>query len=800
MRVRHVLRRLLQLPLFTTAAVVTLAVGIGANTAIFSVVEGVLLKPLPFADPGSLVALDHAAPGVNMTHAGAAPFLYYTYVENSRTLRDVALWRTDAVTVTGLGDPEEVRSLETTASFLQALAVQPAMGRLFDARDDVPDGPLTTVLTNEYWRTRFGADPGVVGRPILLDGRSYTIIGVLPPRFRFLETRPALLTTLQFDRAKTFLGNFSYQGIARLKPGVSLDRANADAARLMPAALRTFPPFKGFSLKMFEEARITPSLHPLKDDLVGELRPALWILMGTIGMVLLIACANVANLLLVRADSRQQELAIRAALGAGWAQIARELLVESLALAALGGAPANLPRVDDIGIDGTVLLFTAAASLGAGLLFGSAPVLKYGGPQLSNALRAGGRTLSDSRDRHRMRSILVVLQVALALVLLVSAGLMIRTFRALKDVRPGFQHAEELQTFRLSIPSAQVKDPQDVIRMEQAIVDRLASLNGVTSVALSSGMPMTGDHWSDPIFAADHPYQEGQVPPLRRFRMVSPGLFQTMGNVLVAGRDFTWDDVYQSRRVTIVSENLARELWKEPAAALGKQIRETTQTPWREIVGVVADERNDGVNQPAPTTAFFPILMDHFEGSDVLVRRSLTYVVRSPRAGSRALLDEISRAVWSVNSNLPLASVKTVQESYEASLARTSFTLVMLAIAGGMALLLGLTGIYGVIAYTVAQRRREIGIRMALGARRAEVMRLFVGHGLRLALVGVAVGVVAAVALTRLMATLLFGVSVMDPITYGGVCLALVGATLLASYLPTLRALSVDPARALRAE
>jgi putative ABC transport system permease protein len=817
MRLKHVLRRLVQLPLFTTVAVATLAIGIGANTAIFSVVEGVLLKPLPFERPEELVSMEHTAPGVNLTRAGSAPFLHFTYRDESRTVQESGLWRADTVSVTGLEEPEEIQCLEVTDGVLRALGVQPAAGRVFTASDDAPGSPETAILTRGYWRTKFGGDPSAIGRRIMLDGRPREIIGVLPERFRFLDRKPAILVPLQLDRSKTHLGNFSYHALARLKPGVSIAQANRDAARVVPVALHAFPAFPGFTLKMFEDARLAPALRPLKDDVIGDIGPVLWVLMGTIGMVLLIACANVANLLLVRAESRQQELAIRAAIGAGWGDIARELLLESLTLAFLGGAlglalaygavrvitslaPGSLPRVDEISIDGVVLLFTFGASLLAGLLFGAVPVLKYAGPHLTNALRGSGRTSSLSRERHRARSTLVVVQVALALVLLVGSGLMIRTFQAMRQVQPGFTRPEEVQTFRPFIPKSQVAEPDAVVRMEQAIADRLAGIGGVSSVGLSTGMPMTDDNWQDPIFAEDHAYAEGQIPRLRHFRRISPGLLKTMGNTLVTGRDFTWTDVYETRNVALVSENLARELWRQPGEAIGKRIRENLKAPWREVIGVVGDERDDGLSEPAPTVAFWPILMTDFEGDDVSVSRSLTYVVRSPRAGSRGLLEEINRAVWSINANLPVANVRTLQEIYSRSMARTSFTLVMLAIAGAMALLLGLAGIYAVISYSVSQRTREIGIRIALGARSREVVRLFVGHGLRLVAIGIACGIAVAVVLTRLMTTLLFNVSPIDPLTYGAVSLSLAAAALLASCLPTLRALAVDPVNALRAE
>jgi predicted permease len=378
--------------------------------------------------------------------------------------------------------------------------------------------------------------------------------------------------------------------------------------------------------------------------------------------------------------------------------------------------------------------------------------------------------------------------------------LMIRTFQALKHVQPGFARPEEVQTLRISIPESQVKDPVMVIRMEQDIVDKLAAIPGVSSAGLTSIIPMADFGWHDPISTDDREYPEGQIPPIREFKFVSPGLLATMGNRVVAGRDFTWTDVYEKRPVAMVSENLARELWPEPSAAIGRRIRETFKSPWREIVGVVSDERDDGVDKKAPTITFWPILMAKFEGDDVFVQRSLAYVIRSSRTGSSGFINEVSQAVWSVNPNLPLASVRTQQELYTGSMARTSFTLVTLAIAGAMALLLGVAGVYGVIAYSVSQRTREIGIRIALGARRGEVTRLFVVHGLRLAGIGVVCGLAAAVSLTRLMSSLLFDVRAIDPLTYGAVGLGLAAAAVLASYVPALQAATVDPVDALRAE
>jgi predicted permease len=700
------------------------------------------------------------------------------------------------------------------------LGAQPMLGRLITKTDDAPGGPETVMLSAGYWRSKFGGDQSVVGRTLMLDSRPHQIIGVLPDSFRFFDRKISLVIPFRIDRGKVFLGQFSYRGMARLKAGTTLAQANADAARMIPISLRRFPPFPGGNVKIFEEARITPAIRSLKDELVGDVEKTLWVLMATIGMVLLIACANVANLLLVRADARQQELAIRAALGAGTGRLARELLLESVVLGLLGGvvgiglafgalrllvalAPGNLPRMDDIAIDLPVLAFTLVLSVVSGLLFGAIPIFKYATAQLATMLRGGGRTSSASRDRHRTRNLLVVAQIALALVLLVGSGLMIRTFEALRDVHPGFTQPDEVQTLRLSIPDSQVKDELTTVHMEQDILDKVAAIPGVRSVALVSTVTMTGDGWHDPLYAQDKAYTESQLPPLRMFKFVSPGFMPTIGGSLVAGRDFTWTDAYEQRPVAMVSESLARELWNDPSAALGKHVRPYQNGAWREVVGVLSDMRDDGLNKKPATAVYWPLLTKPFTetpDSRPELARGVTVVIRSPRTGANGFVNEISRAVWAINPNLPVSGVRTLQEIYDASMARTSFTLVMLGIAGAMALLLGVGGLYGVISYSVSQRSREIGIRIALGAQARAVTRMFVTHGLALAIVGIAIGLVVALAIMRLMSSLLFDVSPIDPLTYVLVSAALIGATLLASYVPALRATTVDPITALRAE
>ncbi len=817
MRFRHVLRRLLQSPMFTFTSVLTLALGIGANAAIFSVIEGILLKPLPYTDPDRLIAVDHHAPGVNLPSVGMAPFLYFTYREQNRTLEDVGIWQDDGFSVTGLAEPEQVAGLDVTAAVLPLLGVKPVLGRLFSGHDDAAGSPETAIISYSYWQRRFGGSPSALGRRVLMDGKAREIVGVLPASFRFLDRKADIFVPMQQDRNKVYLGNFSYQGVARLKPGVTISQANADIARLIPVAIGGFPAYPGTSPQMFTAARLSPALRSLKQDMVGDIGKVLWVLMGTIGIVLIIACANVANLLLVRTEGRHHELSIRVALGAGWGQIARALMLESATLAALGGvaglglaygatrllavmAPDSLPRRSEIGLDGNVLLFTLAISVLAALLFGVAPIFRYAGSPVASALRAGGRSLSTSRERQRIRNVLVVVQVGLALMLLVGSGLMIRTFQALRNVPPGFTNPEQIQTFAISIPSTQVPDPVAVVRMQQAILDKLAAVPGVSSAAYSTRIPMDGGGWHDPVYAEDHVYSESTLPPLRTFKMVSPGMPRVMGNTLLAGRDLTWTDLYEKRNVVLVSENLAREFWHSPSAAIGKRLRAIEKSEWREVVGVVSDEREDGVDQKAPAIVFWPSLMNQFGDQKTWVARYVKVVVRSPRAGTSGFLEEVRRAVWSVDPSLPLAQVHTLEESYRKSMSRTSFTLVMLAIAGGMALLLGLIGIYGVISYSVTQRTREIGIRVALGSTQHEITRIFVTHGLTLAAIGVVCGLVAAALGTRLMSSLLFEISPLDPVTFVAVPLALALAAALASYIPALRTASVDPVEALRVD
>jgi predicted permease len=519
----------------------------------------------------------------------------------------------------------------------------------------------------------------------------------------------------------------------------------------------------------------------------------------------------------VRAEGRQQELAVRRAIGAGNKQIAVEFLAESVVLGILGGlvglafasvglrvltalAPAYLHRIDNITIDLPVLLFTLAVSLLTGVLFGVVPVIKYARTSVTNALRAGGRTLSQSRESHRARNTLVVLQTALAAVLLISSGLMIRTFRALREVRPGFTDARGLQTVRIYVPDAQVKDPQRVIHLFQDVQRKLSELPGVTSAAFANSVPTDGTNSTDLLYVDDRQYREGQLPPLRRFKFVAPGFFQTMGTRFLAGRDYTWDDIYGEREVAVISENMARELWKDPRMALGRRIREGMKDSWREIIGVVEDVRLDGADQPAPSTVYWPILMSNFWGEKDQLQRHVVFTVRTNRAGTESFLQQVRGAIWSVDAEVPITGVRTMEQVFRQSMARSSFALALLAISGGMALLLGIVGIYGVISYSVSQRTREIGIRIALGAEAGTLRGMVVRQGVVLTGIGIVLGLAGAAATTRVMSSLLFHISPMDPLTYCLVSVVLLAAAAAASYLPAHRASVVNPVEALRVE
>ena len=820
--IRLTLRRLRKSPGFAATIILTLAIGIGANTAVFSVLNSVLIRPLSYPKPEQLVSLHLNALGA----PGLADFrdelrlsasMYLTFTEHNRTFQSVGVWLPGTANVTGLAQPEEVRTVLVSGGVLEALGVEPSAGRWLNAADQDPRGSKAVMLNYGYWQRRFGGDKSIVGRIVQIDSLPRVVVGVMPRGFKVVNYDFDVMVPMALDPHKQIEAGFAYHGVARLKPGLPIAQADADVARLLNVWMDSWSNGPGSDPHFYLTWKIVPGLRPLKNEVVGSVGSVLWVVMGTIGVVMLIACTNVANLLLVRAESRQHELAIRSALGAARSRIARELLIESVLLGLIGGAtgvgvafaglrlllaigPANLPRLSEIRMDGLSLAFTLVLSLLSGLFFGSIPALKYVRARMPE-LHGSGRTTSVSRERGRSRNVLVVAQVAMALVLLVSAVLMIRTFEQLRHVDPGFGDAPHLETMRIAIPTTLVPDPVIATRIQNSIVDKLAAIPGVSAAGFASAMPLQQIEpaWDD-VYIEGRTYPNNE-PPLRLYNYVSPGYFRPAGTKIIAGRDFTWTDVYGARPVGIVSEGMARESWGSAEAAIGKRFREYGSMPWHEVVGVVQDVRENGVMQVPPAMVYWPTLQHDIFGPGTFdAARAVTFAVHSNRAGTESFIAEAQQAVWSVNQNLPVASIRTMQDIYEQSLDRSSFTLVMLGIAAAMALLLGILGIYGVISYAVSQRLREIGIRLALGAQKGELRWMFVRSALVLTGIGVAIGLGAAAGLTQLMKSLLFGVSPIDPFTYFVIPLVLGTSAVVASYLPAHRAAEVDPVEALKAE
>jgi predicted permease len=822
--VRYAARALLRTPSFTAVALLTLAIGSGASTAVFSVVDSVLLKPLPYPQPEELVAVWHEAPGAGLADVGGqlrtSASMYFTYAEENRTFESFGIWVPGTASVTGLAEPEEVSTVGVSNGLLQTLGVPPLVGRWFSDNDMKPDATATVLLTYDYWQRRFGGDESAIGRTMSINSAPVQILGVMPQGFRIVDTDASLIMPMRFDRSRLLLPTFDFFGVARLKPGVTITEANADIARMLPIWMDSWPAFPGSNARNYAEVwRVGPAIRALKEDVIGNVGNVLWAVMGTIGVVLLIACANVTNLLLVRASARERDLAVRTALGAGAWRVSRGLILESVMLASIGAvlgvmlaqvalrvllalAPANLPRLAEVSLDARSIAFALVVALVAGVLLGLAPALKHAGKAITASLAGGGRSASQGRRRNQTQNVLGIAQVALALVLLVSSGLMIRTFAALRNVDPGLTNPAQIQTLRLSIPQQLVPDPARVTRMQNDVVDALAAIPSVTSVGFSSSLPMDGFNavWNG-IEVEDQPRAPGEAPPpVRRFKFISPALFETSGTRLVEGRDMTWTDIHDARPVAMISENLARELWGSAAMALGKRIRGIGPV-WYEVIGVVQAVRDNGVAAPPPAIVYWPVFRRGATDADAAnVFRSVTIAIRSPLAGTAGFLRQVQQAVWSVNADLPVASVRTMQDVLDESLARTSFTLVMLGVAGGVALVLGVVGLYGVLSYAVSQRRREIAIRMALGARQRQVRRSFLRYGLGLACIGIGIGLAAAAGVTRLLSSLLFEVQPLDLPTYVAVAALLTVVAALASYLPARRASTVGPAEVLASD
>jgi predicted permease len=815
---RYALRMVRRQPAFSLTVIATLALGIGATTAMFSVVNGVVIKPLPYPDSEDVVTVGVSAVfGTQRTpDFPLAPRMFATYAENGQSFQEFGLFTGSEATITGAGSPERANALQVTRGILTALGVQPARGRWFSLDDHRPGTPETVIVSHGYWQRRFGGDPTVIGRVMTIDARPRVVVGVMPPDFSIREIPADLILPLRFDPVHLdpglLPGGFCCRGIAGLTRGATLAQANANVARMVDA-------WKGVENRaQLEDLQLGPAVRALKDDVVGDdVGRVLWVLLGSISILLLIACANVANLLLVRAEGRGQELSVRTALGAGQGRIARALLVESLALSLLGGlmglglaygglqmlvanGPANLPRLNELTIDLTVFAFALLTSLLSGLLFAVIPIAKTLGWMRVRVPRQSvhgvSRWASASRSQHRSQNVLVVVQVALALVLLISSGLMIRTFQNMRSVQPGFTDPATVQSVRISLSAVDVPEPERVTRVQREILDRLASIGGIASAAFVDSLPTEPNRLNAIVAAEGKDYGPKAIPPTRTIRLVSPGALQTMGTPLLVGRDFTWEELYNQRNVAMVSESFARGEWSTLEGAIGKRVLVGTSATWQEVIGVVADVYDNGADRPAPLIVYWPARLHDFVAGPLL-RRSVNFVMRSERTGTEGFVREIRQAVADLMPGLPVFEVRTLGEVYDQSMARTSFSLVLLGIAGAMALLLGIVGIYGVLAYAVMQRRREVGIRIALGAQSSSVKRLFVYRGMMLSGIGIAIGVAVAAGITRWMSSLLFGVTPVDTVTFAGAATVLTLAALAASYLPAHRAAAVDPVETL---
>jgi len=811
--IRYALRTLARKPGFTFVAVVTLALGIGANTAIFSVVNAVLLRPLPYPEPERLVQV------WNKLESAGLPQLWFSepeiidYRQRQQHFEDIAVFTAQGANLTGAGEPQRVTLCFTSAPFFPVLGVNPLLGRTFTPEEDVPGNDRVVVLSHAFWEQQFGGDPSAVGRSVTLNENPYVVIGVMPPGFAFPPEEVQLWTPLAINTAEPdSRGSHYLEAVARIKLSISFEEAQAGisgVARQVATDNRDY----------YREGRGWGSyLIPLHDSYVGEIRPALLVLLAAVGFVLLIACANLANLLLARATVRQKEIAIRAALGAGRLRIVRQLLTESVLLALAGGAagllpayaglrvlpalsPEGLPRLGEIQIDPRVLGFTLTLSVLTGLFFGLVPAWHAARTDLQESLKEGGRRSAGS-GHHRLRGLLVVAEVALSLVLLVGAGLAMRSFYRLLGVNPGYR-TENVLTFRTALPNARYPDLPRVNGFYRDLSARLAALPGVDSVSAIDLLPLSGLYSSGTVsveapgaaFVPPPADEHDPVPGIETdYRTVLPGYFETMGMTLQEGRFFMASDDAEAPPVAIIDEAFARHFWGDESP-LGQRLTlgGGSEPQWRTIVGVVRHIRHYGLQ----TEGREQLYLSHPQLP--FAARSMHVVLRTS-TDSASLFPVVRQLVAALDPELPLYDVDTMEQRLAASVTQPRFNLLLLGLFALVALVMAAVGLYGVMAYSVSQRTHELGVRMALGAQPRDIFRLVVGQGLLLTLAGVALGLLAAFGLTRLMRSLLFGVSATDPLTFTGVAAVLAGVALLACWLPARRATRVDPMLALRYE
>ena len=806
--IRQSFRRLRKQPGFTAVVLITLALGIGANTAIFSVVNTVLLRPLPYKQPGELITIQHHYPSIDLDAPVSAPG-FRAYHDNTRIFDGVAVEASWSANLTGVGEPVRLRGGRVSGDYFRTMGVPAAIGRALLPEEDEPGRNHEVVISDGLWKRLFGAERSTVGRTISLNGESYTIVGVMPPSFHdFWSHDVEIWTPLALTPDNFVADNFTNEWLnltARLKPGVTLDQATRDMHAFAEQLKRDNPgsfPDK-WTLKVTSLDEIT----------TGDIRPALLVLLGAVGFVLLIACANVANLLLARAAGRTKEVAIRTALGAERWNIIRQLLTESIVLSLIGGAiglllaywsvralvavnPSNVPRVDELGLDANVLLFTVLVSVGTGVLFGVMPALQISKSDLQSTLREGGRSGAGDRGGQRVRRVLVVAEVALALTLLVGAGLLVKSSARLSGVDPGFDPNDVL-TFSLSLPEIEYPSDTAINAFYGAVLPAIAQLPGVRAVGATSVMPFGGG-WTTGSFNVEgyQPPPDGNGP-WGDIRIISPGFLETLKVPVLAGHVFTEQEARNPRPVAVVDEEFVRRFYKSPSDAIGKRLWRGSPTPsdstrYVTIVGVVGHTKHEGLAAEARVQLYLP-----YEQRGGMSRMDIA--VRTTGDPAR-YASSIRGAVRSVDKDEPIANVRTLDDLVSSSMGQRRLSMTLLGVFAGIALLLASVGIYGVMAYSVVQRTREMGLRMALGAKQSDVLALVLRQGMSLVLAGVAIGVVCALAITRVMASQLYSVRPTDPVTFISVALLLATIALVATLLPAWRATLVDPTVALREE
>jgi putative ABC transport system permease protein len=806
---REAFRVLRKQPRFLLIASLTLALGIGAVTAIFSVVNGVLLKPLPYPHAERLASIGSTAPGLGYDRFPVSPDLFLFYQRHSSVFEDMALLQRRRANLTQAGSPEVVDVSVTTHSYFPTLGVGFAHGRSYSAAEDRHDSPRVAVVSHRLWTRKYGADRALVGRAVPIDGEPTEIVGIAPAWLDG-EGTPDLWLPARFDPASPPVGNFGWNGVGRLKPGVQMDQAVANLEPLVRRAMEEYITSDNYRA-FLKQGAYRPTVRSMKEEIVGNVREPLWILLGTVSLVLLVACGNVANLCLIRAEARQRELAVRLALGGSRGGLVRKLLIEALVLSAIGCAlgvalaaiavplliqlaPASIPRLDRVRLEPIVLAVAFASAAVSAVIFGLAPAIRYTRGHVLTVLRHGGRSATDHPGRHRGRNLLVVAQTAVALVLLVGSGLLARSFSKLMDNELGFD-ARDVLTFRVSVPASKYPTATEAAAFEQRLVDRLAEIPTVVSAGAATELPMTTPSGTAFDFNGQ-PREPGLLPPIIQYQTVALGYFKTMRVALVKGRDFDSSDLREGSLTVMVNEALAAQHWpgQDP---IGKQIRQANgdpkaQLPWSTVVGVVRSIRQGGLRDETRPAVYYPL--NGANGG----ARGLSYVLRGPNASAQA--DAVRRTVWATDPELPIAAIQTMDEIVERSVVQFSFTMLTLAIAAGIALLLGAIGLYGVLSYAVSLRTREIGVRLALGAPASRVMRSVVANGAAIAGIGLVVGLLGAAGLSRFLRGLLYETAPLDVATFVSMPLLLFAVALIASYLPARRAASVSPMEAMREE